>query len=229
MRIAVIGSGIAGLACAWLLSRAARGDAVRGERLSRRPHAYPRAWSSAGRQPSRSTRGFIVYNPAHYPLLTRLFAELGVASQPTTMSFSVHNEATGLEYSATTLDTLFCQRRNLLLAALLGHAARSAALLSRGAGAAAAAATPGPTLGEYLPQHALRRGVPRRAPDADGLGAVVVAGRADPGVSRRATWCSSWPTTRCCRSAAARSGAWCRAARRPMCARCARAGASTNG
>ncbi len=62
----------------------------------------------------RIDSGFIVHNPAHYPLLTRLFDQLGVASQPTTMSFSVHNEANGLEYNAATLDTLFCQRRNLL-------------------------------------------------------------------------------------------------------------------
>ena len=61
----------------------------------------------------RVDTGFIVHNPVHYPLLTRLFDELGVASKPTTMSFSVQQEAGGLEYNATSLDTLFCQRRNL--------------------------------------------------------------------------------------------------------------------
>ncbi|MHC0039899.1 hypothetical protein, partial [Pseudoneobacillus sp. C159] len=50
----------------------------------------------------------------HYPLLTALFDELNVASQPTTMSFSVHSERSGLEYNATSLDGLFCQRRNLV-------------------------------------------------------------------------------------------------------------------
>ncbi|MGM3213615.1 FAD-dependent oxidoreductase, partial [Klebsiella pneumoniae] len=53
--------------------------------------------------------GFIVFNPLHYPLLTALFDELGVASQPTTMSFSMHSERSGVEYNATSLDGLFCQ------------------------------------------------------------------------------------------------------------------------
>ena len=61
----------------------------------------------------RIDTGFIVYNPEHYLLLTRLFGELAVISQPTQMSFSVHNQATGLEYNATNLDTLFCPRSNL--------------------------------------------------------------------------------------------------------------------
>ncbi len=64
--------------------------------------------------------GFIVHNRAHYPLLSALFDELGVATQPTTMSFSVRNQASGLEYNAANLDTLFCQRRNLVSPRFLG-------------------------------------------------------------------------------------------------------------
>ncbi|MDC6625530.1 FAD-dependent oxidoreductase, partial [Leclercia adecarboxylata] len=77
------------------------------------------------------------FNPAHYPLLTGLFEELGVASQPTTMSFSVHSERSGLEYNATSLDTLFCQRRNLV-SPRFRDAARSAPVLPRSTGAARA-------------------------------------------------------------------------------------------
>ena len=58
--------------------------------------------------------GFIVFNPLHYPLLTALFEELGVATRPTVMSFSVHDERRGLEYCASSLGGLFCQRRNLV-------------------------------------------------------------------------------------------------------------------
>lgn len=118
MRIAVIGSGIAGLASAWLLSQKHEvtlfeaNDYLGG-------HTHTHDVSLRGRQ-YRIDTGFIVHNPSHYPLLTRMFEQLSVASQPTTMSFSVHNEATGLEYNAATLDTLFCQRRNLLSPRFIG-------------------------------------------------------------------------------------------------------------
>ena len=58
--------------------------------------------------------GFIVYNDWTYPNFIALLTELGVESQPSAMSFSVRNEASGLEYNGTTLNTLFAQRRNLL-------------------------------------------------------------------------------------------------------------------
>lgn len=118
MRIAVVGSGISGLASAWLLSQAH--DVVLFEAndyLGGHTHTHP--IELAGQRYAVDT-GFIVHNPAHYPLLTRLFRALGVATQPTTMSFSVHNARTGLEYNATTLDTLFCQRRNLVSPRFLG-------------------------------------------------------------------------------------------------------------
>ncbi|KAG1444198.1 hypothetical protein G6F57_017875 [Rhizopus arrhizus] len=98
--------------------------------------------------------GFIVFNPLHYPLLTALFDELGVASQPTTMSFSLHSERSGVEYNATSLDGLFCQRRNLLSPRFWGMLAdlrrfyRDAPLLL--------GEDEGPTLGQYL--HAQRYG-----------------------------------------------------------------------
>ena len=118
MRIAVVGSGISGLASAWLLSQAhdvvlfEANDYLGG-------HTHTHSIELAGQRYAVDT-GFIVHNPAHYPLLTRLFRALGVATQPTTMSFSVHNARTGLEYNATTLDTLFCQRRNLVSPRFLG-------------------------------------------------------------------------------------------------------------
>ena len=105
MRIAVIGSGISGLASAWLLSR--RHDVVLFEAnnyLGGHTHTHDIALQ--GRNYSVDT-GFIVHNPQHYPLLTRLFAELGVATQPTTMSFAVHSDASGVEYNATSLATLY--------------------------------------------------------------------------------------------------------------------------
>ncbi len=118
MRIAVVGSGIAGLASAWLLSR--EHDVTLFEAAGYfGGHTHTHDVELRGRR-YRVDSGFIVHNPLHYPLLTRLFDDLGVASQATNMSFSVHREAGGLEYNAATLDTLFCQRRNLLSPRFLG-------------------------------------------------------------------------------------------------------------
>lgn len=146
MRIAVVGSGIAGLSAAWRLSQ--RHEVVLFERDDRfGGHTHTHAVRHEGRD-WRVDTGFIVHNPVHYPRLAALFEELGVTSRPTTMSFSVHR-ADGLEYNATTLDALFCQRRNLVSPRFLGMVAdlvrfyREAPALLDGPG-------PGPTLGGYL-------------------------------------------------------------------------------
>ncbi len=147
MRIAVVGSGIAGLASAWLLSQAHEVVMFEAEDYLG-GHTHTHDVEQAG-QRYRVDTGFIVHNPAHYPLLTRLFDALGVATQPTTMSFSVHDARTGLEYNATSLDGLFCQRRNLFSPRFLGMVRdllrfyRQAPQLLRGDG-------PGPTLGDWL-------------------------------------------------------------------------------
>lgn len=112
MRVAVVGSGIAGLGAAWLLSR--RHEVVLFEREARLGgHTHTHAVERGGRV-YHVDSGFIVFNPMNYPLLCRLFAELGIGSQPTTMSFSVQDARNGLEYNSTNFDGLFCQRRNLL-------------------------------------------------------------------------------------------------------------------
>lgn len=147
MRIAIVGSGIAGLASAWLLSRGHEVVLFEAEdRLGGHTHTHD--IELHGRRYAVDT-GFIVHNPAHYPLLTALFDELGVASQPTTMSFSVRNEASGLEYNATTLDTLFCQRRNLVSPRFWGML-RDLTRFYREAPALLETPGEGPTLGEYL-------------------------------------------------------------------------------
>ncbi|MDG2524186.1 FAD-dependent oxidoreductase [Stenotrophomonas sp. HITSZ_GD] len=146
MRVAVIGSGIAGLATAWWLdghhdvTLFEANDYLGG-------HTHTHDVEVDGVRMAVDT-GFIVFNPLHYPLLTALFDELGVASQPTTMSFSMHSERSGVEYNATSLDGLFCQRRNLVSPRFWGMLAdlrrfyRSAPSLL--------AEQEGPTLGQYL-------------------------------------------------------------------------------
>lgn len=149
MRIAVVGSGIAGLASAWLLSRShdvtlfEAGTYLGG-------HTHTHEVEQGGRR-YRVDSGFIVHNPDHYPLLTRMFTELGAGSQPTTMSFSVHSEASGLEYNASTLDSLFCQRRNLLSPRFLGMV-RDLMRFYREAPALLSQEDDATTLGAYLEQ-----------------------------------------------------------------------------
>lgn len=147
MRIAVIGSGIAGLASAWWLSQ--RHEVVLFEANDYLGgHTHTHTVEQVGRE-YRIDSGFIVFNPEHYPLLCGLFDELGVASQPTTMSFSVHSERSGVEYNATSLATLFCQRRNLVSPRFWGML-RDLARFYREAPALLEGDDAGPTLGEYL-------------------------------------------------------------------------------
>ncbi|MDQ2963636.1 MAG: FAD-dependent oxidoreductase [Pseudomonadota bacterium] len=82
-------------------------------------HTHTHSVEQAGRRYEVDT-GFIVFNDRTYPNFIALLGELGVAAQEISMSFSVCNEASGLEYNGTTLNTLFAQRRNLLRPSFLG-------------------------------------------------------------------------------------------------------------
>ena len=109
MRIAVIGAGIAGNVAARRLHEA--GHEVTVLEAAGHVGGHTHTHDIGGHAVDT---GFIVYNERTYPAFTRLLDELGVASQPSSMSFSVRNEASGLEYNGSTLDGLFAQRRNLL-------------------------------------------------------------------------------------------------------------------
>lgn len=147
MRIAVVGSGVSGLASAWLLSREHEvvlfeaGDYLGG-------HTHTHDIEVADKTYAVDT-GFIVFNPPHYPLLQKMFSELDVESQPTTMSFAVRDERSGLEYNANNLDTLFCQRRNLLSPRFLGMV-RDILRFYREAPALLAIDAPDFSIGDYL-------------------------------------------------------------------------------
>ncbi len=111
MRIAVVGAGVSGLVAAHLLYR--EHEIVVYEASSRAGgHANTvRVDTPLGSH--HVDTGFIVFNDRNYPNFTRLLDSLGVATQPTHMSFSVKGEEEDFEYSGTPRG-LFCQRRNLL-------------------------------------------------------------------------------------------------------------------
>ncbi|MBY0400821.1 FAD-dependent oxidoreductase, partial [Myxococcota bacterium] len=105
MKIAVVGSGISGLACAHHLG--ARHEVTLFEADSRLGgHAHTVDVELAGRAHAVDT-GFIVYNETTYPELTRLLTELAVATRPAEMSFGLSCEASGLEWSSRGLRGLF--------------------------------------------------------------------------------------------------------------------------
>jgi len=112
MRIAIIGTGIAGNVAAYKLREMhditvfEAGAYVGG-------HTNTIDVYENGRQFAVDT-GFIVFNDRTYPNFIRLLDEIGQESRPSDMSFSVQAEDNGLEYNGRSLNALFAQRRNLL-------------------------------------------------------------------------------------------------------------------
>ncbi|GED99837.1 hypothetical protein nbrc107696_02840 [Gordonia spumicola] len=111
--VAVVGSGVAGLTAAHLLSREHTVTVFEADgRLG--GHAHTQRLTTSDGRAHRVDTGFIVHNDRTYPTLLRLFAELGVATRETDMSMSVTSEATGLEYAgARGIGGLFPSVRNL--------------------------------------------------------------------------------------------------------------------
>ena len=111
-KIAIIGSGISGLSCAYLLAQ--DNDVTLFEAAS----------TLGGHTATKTVKltdglydvdtGFIVFNDRTYPNFLKLLARLGVEYQPTDMGFSVSNRDTHYEYSGTSLNGLFAQRKNIL-------------------------------------------------------------------------------------------------------------------
>jgi uncharacterized protein len=112
MRIAIVGTGIAGNVAAYRLCR--EHDITVYEAAGHvGGHSHTHTVVQGDRSHQVDT-GFIVFNDWTYPGFVALLEELGVASQASAMSFSVRNDATGMEYNGTTVNTLFAQRSNLV-------------------------------------------------------------------------------------------------------------------
>lgn len=111
-RLAIIGSGIAGLGLAYYLRK--HYELTIYEKDTRLGgHSHTVGVPENGREIPVDT-GFMVFNHVTYPNLLKLFNELQVPTKKTDMSFSVQHKLTNIEYSGASFDRLFADRRNLL-------------------------------------------------------------------------------------------------------------------
>ena len=127
VRIAVIGSGIAGLGAAYVLSRAHHVEVFEREpRLGGHAHTHDIP-VPGGVQPLDT--GFLVFNERTYPNFIRLLEQLGVASHATDMCFGVQCRRCGLEYASQSLSSLVAQRWRVLDPRHMGDAVRDRPVL----------------------------------------------------------------------------------------------------
>ena len=111
MRIAVVGAGIGGVSAAWLLSPAHEVDVYEaGPELGGHTHTIDVPHAS-GSFPVDT--GFMVFNRRTYPNLIRFFEHLGIEASDADMSFSVKVRDEDIEWSGTSLNTVFAQRKNI--------------------------------------------------------------------------------------------------------------------
>lgn len=154
MKIAIIGSGISGLVAAHHLH--ADHDVTvfeANEYIGGHTHTIR---VDKPDETQQIDTGFIVYNTRNYPRFVRLIESLGVATQPTQMSFSVRDDAHNLEYNGTGLNRLFAQRRNLVRPGFY-RMIRDILRYGREATAVHDGPSPGPSVSEYVEAHGYGR------------------------------------------------------------------------
>lgn len=111
MKLAIVGTGIAGMACGHYLQ--SKYDISFYEKNNYAGgHTNTITVDEDDREVNIDT-GFMVFNHVNYPLLNKLFAELNVSSYRTDMSFSVQYRRAQLEFSGSGLNGLFAQRKNI--------------------------------------------------------------------------------------------------------------------
>ena len=149
MKIAIVGAGVSGLVVAHLL-------APEHEITVFEAAAYAGGHTNTIRVDTRYETqhvdtGFIVFNDRNYPNFERLLERVGVASQPSDMSFSVADERGDFEYSSTSLNGLFATRRNIVTPSFQ-RMVLEVPRFQRAARELLADPTAGPSLREWLAQ-----------------------------------------------------------------------------
>ena len=115
MKVAIVGSGIAGVSAAFHLNKAGHQTSIFEKANYFGGHTDTHQFEIDGKNINIDS-GFIVFAREFYPHFSRMLDELGIDSKPTAMSFSASNTNTGLVYNTTSINKLFCQRKNLFSA-----------------------------------------------------------------------------------------------------------------
>ena len=158
MKIAVVGAGISGLSCAYRLVQGGADVTLYEAGAYFGGHSNTVDVTLDGATFGVDT-GFLVFNERTYPNLIALFAELGVETAPSDMSFSVklplrdRPGAKVLEWAGSNLDTVFAQRANLLNPRFLRMVSDIVRFNKQATALATSGAMPAVSLGEFLDQH----------------------------------------------------------------------------
>lgn len=112
MKIAIVGSGIAGLYAAWKLSQEHEVTLFEKENYFGGHTDTHALWID--HQNVAVDSGFIVFNGINYPLFSAMLNELGVSTQQSDMSFSVNNQVTGLQYNPSKKWSLLVRPQNFI-------------------------------------------------------------------------------------------------------------------
>ncbi|GAC1321389.1 MAG: FAD-dependent oxidoreductase [Thermoleophilaceae bacterium] len=149
MRVAIVGTGISGLAAGHLLQR--EHDVTLFEAADRAGGHTNTVRVDTGDATYQVDTGFIVFNDRNYPNFERLLGQLGVASQPSTMTFAVSDGRGDFEYSSASPNGLFAKRAHLV-APWFHRMLAEVVRFQRAARELLGSRERGPSLGDWLEQ-----------------------------------------------------------------------------